>query len=97
MEHEVKYKLENLGKNILWNARNELYLAMRFLDIALGRFQYEMNMQTFFMGCDGDKLYFNPRFVAERFAYNKVLVNRGYLHMVLHCIFLHIQPEKDAE
>lgn len=97
MEREVKQKLEQLGKNILWNARNELYLAMRFLDVALGRFQYEMNMQTFFMGCDGEKLYFNPRFVAERFACNKVLVNRGYLHMVFHCIFLHIQPEKDVE
>jgi len=93
----VKRKLEQLGKRILTNARNELYLSMRFLDTALGRFRYEINLQTFYVGCDGVTLYFNPKFLAERFANQKVYVNRTYLHMVLHCLFMHVIPESEVE
>lgn len=97
MKNEVKERLCNLGIHILQNARNELYLSMRFLDMALSQLEYEMNMQTFFVGTDGKKLKFNPRFVAERFKYNKVLVNRAYLHMILHCIFRHLSKEEELD
>ena len=99
MKNEVKERLEALGIRILCNARNELYLSMRFLDMALSMLQYEGNQQTFFVGTDGQKLFFNARFVADRFAYHKVLVNRAYLHVVLHCIFRHLfeEQERDVE
>lgn len=97
MKNEVKERLCNVGIHILQNARNELYLSMRFLDMALSQLEYEMNMQTFFVGTDGKKLKFNPRFVAERFEYNKVLVNRAYLHMILHCIFRHLFQEEELD
>ena len=99
MKNEVKERMEALGIQILNQARNELYLSMRFLDVALSKLVYEGNLQTFFVGTDGQKLLFNPRFVAERFEYNKVLVNRAYLHMILHCIFRHLfeESERDEE
>lgn len=99
MKNEVRERIKELGIRILNNARNELYLSMRFLDMALGQLEYDMSLQTFFVGTDGKKLWFNPRFAAERFAYNKVLVNRAYLHMILHCIFRHLygKGEQDTE
>ena len=99
MKNEVREKMNQLGTRILQNARNELYLFMRFFDMALSQLSYEMNLQTFFVGTDGKKIHFHPRFVAERFEYNRVLVNRAYLHMVLHCIYRHLyqEEERDAE
>lgn len=97
MKNEVKERMEKLGIRILNNARNELYLSMRFLDLALSQLEYEMNLQTFFVGTDGEKLYFQPRFVADRFEYHKVLVNRAYLHMILHCIYRHLFQTEDRE
>lgn len=95
MKNEVKERMEELGIRILSNARNELYLSMRFLDVALSRLEYEGNWQTFYVGTDGQKLLFQPRFLAERFEYNKVFVNRAYLHMVLHCMFRHLFEEQE--
>lgn len=97
MKNEVRERMRDLGIRILQNSRNELYLSMRFLDMALNQLTYELNMQTFFVGTDGQKLLFHPRFVAERFEYNKVLVNRAYLHMILHCIFRHLYQEEERE
>lgn len=97
MKNEVKERLEALGIQILCNARNELYLSMRFLDMALSVLTYEGNQQTFFMGTDGQKLFFNARFVADRYEYHKVLVNRAYLHVVLHCIFRHLFEEQERD
>lgn len=97
MKNEVRERMRELGIRILQNARNELYLSMRFLDMALSQLTYELNLQTFFVGTDGRKMHFNPRFVAERFEYNKVLVNRAYLHMILHCIFRHLYQTEDRD
>ncbi|SET33109.1 vWA domain-containing protein [[Clostridium] polysaccharolyticum] len=97
MKEERKVQIRNLGIRILENARNELYLSMRFLDMALSQLEYEMSLKTFFVGTDGRKLFFNPRFLAERFEYHKVLVNRGYLHAILHCMFRHMFPVGERE
>ncbi len=97
MKSKVRKRLIEVGTKILQNARNELYLSMHFLDIALSQLEYEMSVQTFFVGTDGWKLYYSPRFLMERFEYNPVLINRAYLHMILHCIFQHMYQEEDLE
>lgn len=95
----MKKQLNELGIHILNASRNELYLSMRFLDTALYALPYEMNQNTFFMGTDGEKILFNPRFLAEKYEYHPVLVNRCYLHMLIHCIFRHLfnREERDEE
>lgn len=75
----------------IWNiSRNELYLSMRFLDGILASLPYQLNKNTFFVGTDGTFLYYNPRFLMERYEWKPVVVNRAYLHMILHGIFRHI-------
>ncbi len=87
--NETHQKLIQIGTNILSASRNELYLSMRFLDLALSGLKYEMNLSSLYVGTDGEKILFNPRYLVQRYLSDRVLVNRGYLHMVLHCLFRH--------
>lgn len=87
--NETHQNLIRLGTNILSASRNELYLSMRFLDLALSGLRYEMNLSSLYIGTDGEKILFNPRYLVQRYLSDRVLVNRAYLHMVLHCLFRH--------
>lgn len=87
--NEAHKQLIQVGTNILSASRNELYLSMRFLDIALSGLKYEMNLSSMYVGTDGEKILFNPRYLVQRYLCDRVLVNRAYLHMVLHCLFRH--------
>ncbi len=75
---------------ILSNARNELYLNMRYLDVALGSLGYEATSDCPGVGTDGFVIYYHPEFLCRLFGRSRVLVNRSYLHMVLHCLFCHM-------
>lgn len=93
---EASGRLELLGEKI-WNAsRDELYLGMRFLDVALNSFVYQMDTKVSPFGTDGAVLYFHPQQLGGLYRQNRILVNRGYLHMVYHCIFRHIWKEYPA-
>lgn len=95
--NEMAERLDILG-NKIWNAsRDELYLGMRFLDVALSSFSYQMDTNVSPFGTDGAVLYFHPRQLGGMYRQNWILVNRGYLHMVYHCIFRHMWKEYPAE
>ena len=87
--NETHKRLIEVGTNILSASRNELYLSMRFLDLALSGLKYEMNLSSMYVGTDGEKILFNPRYLVQRYLCDRVLVNRAYLHMVVHCLFRH--------
>lgn len=95
-KREAAGRLELLGEKI-WNAsRDELYLGMRFLDVALNSFVHQMDTKVSPFGTDGAVLYFHPQQLGGLYRQNRILVNRGYLHMVYHCIFRHIWKEYRA-
>lgn len=87
--NENHQQLIQLGNRILNASRNELYLSMRFLDIPLSALGYEMNLSSMYVGTDGVKILFNPRYLIQRYSSDRILVNRLYLHMLLHCILRH--------
>ena len=95
--NEFKQKLIEISTSILNASRNELYLSMRFLDIALSGLGYELNLSSLYVGTDGEKIYYNPRYLTNAYESDRVLVNRAYLHMILHCIFRHMLNQKDRE
>ncbi|MCD8123086.1 MAG: VWA-like domain-containing protein [Clostridiales bacterium] len=74
---------------ILQNARNELYLNMRFLDVALSSLGFEADY-TGNLGTDGFVIYYQPDALGAMYRRGRVAVNRAYLHMVLHCLFCHM-------
>lgn len=91
MEQEkiILEKIEKAGQAILQTARDELYMRMRFMDVALCSFRYQMSEEIETIGTDGDYIYYRPRYLGGIYSEDPVLVNRAYLHMVLHCIFRH--------
>ena len=52
--------LERVCRSILINTRNELYLKMRFLDVALSSFFYVIDMDIYQMGTDGFGMHYQP-------------------------------------
>ena len=80
----------------IWKAaREELYLSMRFFDVILNRLSFMPKMEISGVGTDGLCVYFYPDVVISFFQNSRVKVNRMYLHMVFHCLFLHFQIQGD--
>lgn len=79
-----------MSEKILSYVRNELYLELRFMDIALSALtpQADTSLKTF--ATDGERLYFSTEQVLRVFEKNAPFLNRAYLHAVLHCIFSHL-------
>ena len=48
--NETHQNLIRIGTDILSASRNELYLSMRFLDLALSGLRYEMNLSSLYVG-----------------------------------------------
>ncbi len=86
---------------ILSQARNELYLSMPFLDVALSSFQFEAQWDLRGSGLctDGWTIFYQPDLLLDRYRKGRVLINRGYLHMLLHCLFDHMDTrgKRDKE
>lgn len=79
-----------MSEKILAYIRNELYLELRFLDIALSALTPAADTSIHTFATDGVKLYFSTEQVLRVFKSNSAFLNRAYLHAVLHCIFSHL-------
>ena len=79
----------NICQEILQDSKNELYLNMRFLDVALNTFQLQATMERERTATDGMSYYFNPEYIMEQYKSSSQSMNRCYLHSVLHCLFGH--------
>ena len=96
-EEAMSAMLEDIGRQILTVTRSELYLSMRFLDVALSSFQFVMDPQVETIGTDGLAIYYEPSWLGGRYREDRTQVNRVYLHMVLHAIFRHITGRKGRD
>ena len=89
MSYEKEKRIEEINLKILVSARNELYLHLRFLDVALSTLHYQMDAGTDTIGTDGIGLYYHPAYLGGLYREGRREVNRAYLHIILHCIFGH--------
>ena len=80
----------DLCVRILSDARTELYLHMRFLDISLGSLRFEADWAMEQAGTDGYRILYNPEYLCRLYRQGRARVCRLYLHMVLHCLFSHL-------
>lgn len=76
--------------DILTNARNELYLNFRYLDIALSSFEYAADRAIPGIETDGFVIYYQPEYLFSLYQQKRVSINRAYLHMVFHCLLCHM-------
>ena len=89
MQNERKL-LTYRSSRILISSRNELYIHLRFFDVALSAFTYVMGEQNGELGTDGVGIYYDPGYLGGLYRQGRREVNRAYLHMMLHCLFSHL-------
>jgi len=83
-------KKEEIGNKILENTRTALYLEMPFMGRALGMLSFSANMNTSNIGTDGISILYNPSFLINTYRDAPRILNRIYLHMLMHSLFLHM-------
>ena len=86
----VERRQEELGIHILENIRNELYYYFPYLDGAFACISGKGSEQTGTIGTDGAFFLFSPEYLLKLYVKKPEAVRRGYLHMLLHCLFLHL-------
>ena len=91
MEETPKKDFSAIGQDILFAARNELYLNLPYLDVALCSLRFQPGGGvTLYLATDGETLYYDGGFLAERYLRSRTAVDRAYLHVLLHCMLRHI-------
>ena len=63
---------------------------MRFMGAALGSLDYRMDLSTRTVGTDAAYIRFNPTYILHTYIERPELLNRTYMHMLMHCIFRHM-------
>ena len=83
--------LTEIGRDILFAARNELYMSLPYLDVALCSLDFRPGGEvTLSLATDGEALYYDGAWLADRYLRSRVLTNRAYLHVILHCMLRHL-------
>ena len=89
MEQEKLKKLNKLALDVLHLSRNTLLVNLRFLDMALSRFEYVSYIESTYF-TNGEFLIYNPQHVLKSYKTEKDAPVRDYLHIVMHCVFRHM-------
>ena len=93
MERTEKFSI--IGQEILTAARNELYMNLPYLDAALCSLEFRPGGGvTLSLATDGEGLYYDGAFLAERYLRSRTAVNRAYLHVLLHCMLRHLGKKR---
>lgn len=79
-KNQIAEQFEAISIQIFQNARTELYMNMRYLDLALSGLQFQITTELWGIGTDGSFLFAHPKILADRYEKNRILVNRVYLH-----------------
>ena len=84
-----------VGEDILLAARNELYMSLPYLDAALWALALTPGGGvTLSLATDGEILYYDGSWLAERYLRGPVWTCRAYLHVILHCMLRHLAKKR---
>ena len=88
-------KQTELCLRILQTCRAELCDLFPYLDAAFDCLRWRLGAKPGF-SVDGQAMYFPVRETLECYSREPAALRRGYLHMLLHCLYLHIfmEPEE---
>ena len=94
---QTREKLEEMGFRILDAVRTELLLSMRFMAPALNSLGFKMDLATSYAGTDAAYIRFNPGFLLQTYVERPRIMNRMYVHMLVHCLFRHMFTAQERE
>ncbi len=81
---------EEMSEKILGFTRNELYIELRFMDMALSGLVWKSSSSIDTLATDGEFLYYSANQLFRAFKTNSRFLTRLYLHSILHCIYGHL-------
>ena len=82
-------KIEKLSAEVLRLSRNTILINLRFMDAALAELALMPTLKIRGIATDGTNLVYNPMDILRAYAGEKYLINRNYLHVLLHCLYRH--------
>ncbi|MDO4315812.1 MAG: VWA-like domain-containing protein [Oscillospiraceae bacterium] len=94
MGETTQKDLSAIGEEILFTTRNELYMNLPYLDVALCALRFQPGGATLSVATDGETLYYDGSWLAERYLRSRVLTDRAYLHVILHCMLRHLAKKQ---
>ena len=95
LSQEAAFQKLNLCSEVLRSVQHELYASMRFLDLAIGALSLKPETGLSEQGnrlpfaADGISFFYEPDALLSAYRKSRILMNRIFLHTVLHCIFCH--------
>ena len=89
-------KQTELCLRILQTCRAELCDLFPYLDAAFDCLRWRFGAETGF-SVDGQAMYFPIRETLECYSREPAALRRGYLHMLLHCLYLHLFRENQED
>ena len=93
-----KKRYWRICQDIFANSRNELAVSMRYFQSTLSAIKDSaVRRDTGGWARTGNLLYVSPQWLLPMFMQNKVVINRLYLHELLHCLFCHLWSRKERE
>lgn len=95
MGETTQKDLSTIGEEILFASRNELYMNLPYLDVALCALRFRPGGGvTTSIATDGETLYYDGAYLADRYLRSRVLTDRAYLHVILHCMLRHLAKKQ---
>ncbi len=82
-------KLSEIGRMIIEGAKSDLYVSMRYLDLAIFALSPVEDDRVELMGTDGRSLFYSPKDITEEYKKGRLGINRCLLHSIFHCLFRH--------
>ena len=94
---KTRIELEEMGQKVLGSVITELYLSMHFMGSALNSLDYKMDLLTRTVGTDAVYIRYNPTYLLQMYVERPDILNRTYMHMLMHCLFRHMYSAKEYE
>ena len=92
---ESTKNLTQIAYDILIASRNELYMHMPYLDTVLCSLDFKPSEGvTASLATNGETLFYDGSFLAERYLRGRAVCNRAYLHVLLHCMLRHLAKKR---
>lgn len=91
LDEVTQEKIEKIALEIINMSRSKLLVNLRFLDMALSRF--DIGPKPDFTTCtatDGRVYLYDPKHILTSYRVEENLPVRGFLHSVFHCVFKHM-------
>ena len=87
---EAYEKMQKIAGEVLRLSHSTLLVNLRFLDMALAELTLTPSPMMRGIATDGTNLVYNPMDILRAYAKEKYLINRNYLHVLLHCLNLEL-------